>query len=305
MTKSETIKEIASAVSKFQSEIKTVKAETENPFFKKKYADLSSIWDEIRQPLSRNGLALIQSASASGNQVTITSLLTHVSGEWIQSELTMQAKDTSPQAIGSVITYGRRYELSAMCGTASEIDDDGNAAQPDKKQNALPEPIKKPIPVKSPIPEVKTLPQPGKMPESQPIDTTKKPESPKQWKLSPKQEAINLNKLEETMKVIAISANGFKHYEALAHGTMPDEYEKLIKEFIKGFIVNQINKGVYNDPSVIQFNIDMTKYMDYSFLEIISVVQLLENTFNSKVPEPAKMPETMEAPNFNNDFGGN
>jgi hypothetical protein len=57
----------------------------------------------------------------------------------------MDAKDAGPQAIGSAITYGRRYALSSFAGIAPE-DDDGNAAthsEPPKKQ-AKPEPVKAP-----------------------------------------------------------------------------------------------------------------------------------------------------------------
>jgi hypothetical protein len=54
-------------------------------------------------------------------------LLIHSSGEWLQSGLTLrdQSKDiaTSPQTIGGLISYGRRYSLSAMLGIA---EDEGN-----------------------------------------------------------------------------------------------------------------------------------------------------------------------------------
>jgi hypothetical protein len=52
----------------------------------------------------------------------------HESGEWLSQTLTMTAKDDSPQAIGSTITYARRYALAAVAGVAPE-DDDGETAQ--------------------------------------------------------------------------------------------------------------------------------------------------------------------------------
>ena len=53
----------------------------------------------------------------------------------------MVAKDASPQAIGSCITYLRRYSLSAVVGIASEIDDDGNSATPAKGEKVEAQPI--------------------------------------------------------------------------------------------------------------------------------------------------------------------
>jgi len=74
-----------------------------------------------------NGLALVQSPSTAGNVVTVTGTLYHTSGESITSVLSGTAKDTTPQAIGSAITYFRRYQMCAVLGVAAE-DDDGAAA---------------------------------------------------------------------------------------------------------------------------------------------------------------------------------
>jgi hypothetical protein len=98
-----------------------------NPHFKSKYADLASVWDACRVPLSKHGLAVLQPVRADGPSVTVTTILAHSSGEWISESLTMTAQQNTPQAVGSAITYGRRYGLSSMVGIAPD-DDDGNAA---------------------------------------------------------------------------------------------------------------------------------------------------------------------------------
>jgi hypothetical protein len=98
-----------------------------NPHFKSKYADLASVWAACREPLSRNGLAILQPVSAEGPAVTVTTILAHSSGEWISESLTMTAQQNTPQGVGSAITYGRRYGLSSMVGIAPD-DDDGHAA---------------------------------------------------------------------------------------------------------------------------------------------------------------------------------
>jgi len=143
MKTSESIGEIAKALTKFQGEVKSPKATTENPFFKSKYATLAQIQDAIRDEAKKNGLSIIQSAGA-GNEfshgaVHITTRIIHESGEWIESDTLMLTPDKpTPQGAGSAITYGRRYSLSAILGISSEEDDDANAAEPDTKKPSKP-----------------------------------------------------------------------------------------------------------------------------------------------------------------------
>ena len=58
-------------------------------------------------------------------------MLLHESGQWIKSRLKMPVEKITAQSIGSTITYGRRYGLSAITGIA-QYDDDGNAASQSK-----------------------------------------------------------------------------------------------------------------------------------------------------------------------------
>jgi len=127
MTHSETINEIAAAIAKAQGQIKGASKDANNPFFKSKYADLASVWDACRGALSANGLAVIQSPSAIGTSVSVDTLLTHSSGQWIAGTVSVTGKEDTPQAIGSAITYLRRYALQSFVGVAPE-DDDANAA---------------------------------------------------------------------------------------------------------------------------------------------------------------------------------
>jgi hypothetical protein len=127
MKTSEQIGELAAALAKAQGELEGAHKDSANPFFKSKYADLASVWDACRGPLSENGLAIVQLPRADGNAVTMETRLIHSSGQWIEGELTAVAKDEGPQSIGSAVTYLRRYMLQAVTGVAPE-DDDGNAA---------------------------------------------------------------------------------------------------------------------------------------------------------------------------------
>lgn len=128
MQRSESINELTSALSKAQGEMRPAIKESNNPYFKSKYADLPSVWETIRNVLSKNGLAVIQNIECEGNIVKVETMLSHSSGQWVSGTITMTAKDSLPQSIASASTYGRRYGLSAIVGVSSEEDDDGNQA---------------------------------------------------------------------------------------------------------------------------------------------------------------------------------
>lgn len=132
MNRSENVNELAAALAKAQGVMESAAKDTVNPFFKSHYADLAAVWAVARGPLSANGLSIQQHPGADGPVVSVETVLGHSSGQWVGSSLTMHAKDSSPQAIGSCITYARRYALASILGIASEEDDDGNAAQPPK-----------------------------------------------------------------------------------------------------------------------------------------------------------------------------
>lgn len=131
MQKSETVGEIGKALAAAQGKIEGAKKDSENPFFKSKYADLAAVWDACRDELSRNQIAVVQTPrteiTENATVVYVGTLLLHASGEWISEELSAIPVKDDPQGIGSCITYLRRYALSAFTGVAPE-DDDGNAA---------------------------------------------------------------------------------------------------------------------------------------------------------------------------------
>lgn len=125
MDKSPTIKELATALCKFQSEVSAVKKDGNNPYFKSKYATLENILETIKTPLKNAGLSFVQLPCGDNELSTI---IMHISGEFIQSVVKMNPKDNTPQGQGSAITYMRRYALSSALGIATEEDDDGNHA---------------------------------------------------------------------------------------------------------------------------------------------------------------------------------
>lgn len=142
MEKSESIKELAGALLRFQTTVGKIVKNCENPFFKSKYADLSTILETIRTPLADAGLSFVQFPK--GNY-ELETLLMHTSGEWMSETYQMKPAKDDPQGAGSVITYQRRYALGAILGLDIDTDDDGNeASKPKAPSRAAEKPELKP-----------------------------------------------------------------------------------------------------------------------------------------------------------------
>lgn len=122
------VNELAAALSRAQGEIRNAVKDSANPFFKSRYADLASVWEACRAPLCKHGLSVVQTTDVldSGGVVLITTLL-HSSGQYVQGRYPVQPVKNDPQALGSAVTYARRYALQAIVGIAPD-DDDGEAA---------------------------------------------------------------------------------------------------------------------------------------------------------------------------------
>ena len=137
MQKSESIANLAKALSIVQGKLTHAKKDSANPFFKSKYADLESVWDACRDLLANNGLAVAQfpgTYSDLDKTMSLTTVLTHESGEWISQEMSVPMSKVDAQGAGSCISYMRRYSLAAVVGVV-QADDDGNAASnPQVKQ---------------------------------------------------------------------------------------------------------------------------------------------------------------------------
>jgi hypothetical protein len=128
MNQSEAINELVTALAKAQGKMKPAVFNKVNPHFKNRYADFTAIMDACRLPLSENGLSVMQYCETIGDKLTLVTMLAHTSGQWIKSQFPLNPIQQTSQAIGSAMTYGKRYCLSSMLGIVSEEDDDGEAA---------------------------------------------------------------------------------------------------------------------------------------------------------------------------------
>ena len=127
MKKSDSIAALAKALAAFQGEVKDPVKDGKANYGK--YVQLDGLLSAIRPVLAKHGLSFLQMPGGDGQQITITTILMHESGEWLEGEpFTLKAMKTDPQGAGSAVTYGRRYSLSAILGVAWDADDDGAAA---------------------------------------------------------------------------------------------------------------------------------------------------------------------------------
>lgn len=110
-------------------EIQNPKLDGTNPHFRSKYATLEAVLRTIKPVLLKHGLVVVQMPTMAENGVTVETCIVSESDVIISSSMTMKPKDNSPHAVGSCITYIRRYALMSIFGIVGEEDDDGNNAQ--------------------------------------------------------------------------------------------------------------------------------------------------------------------------------
>ena len=140
MKHSEQINEIFAALAKAQGKIKPVRKDGANPHLGNKYTTLDAIIDEVKTPLSENGLSFLQPLTTDDRGLILETWLTHSSGQYLMADVVVSPMSgnrgvNEMQALGSSLTYLKRYALGAMLGIASEEDDDGNKAGKPAKQN--------------------------------------------------------------------------------------------------------------------------------------------------------------------------
>jgi hypothetical protein len=130
------MKNIIKALYEAKKEIGSIKKDQKNPFFKKNYADINSIIDQVEPILEKHGLLLLQPIT----DEKVISIIYHVeSGESLSSEMKLTGSN-NPQAVGSEITYFRRYTLQS-CLALMAFDDDANMASGRTTPPAQPMPV--------------------------------------------------------------------------------------------------------------------------------------------------------------------
>ena len=127
MEQSEQINELSASLAKAQLEIKNPAKNATNPFLKNRYADLGSCLNAIRAVAAVNGLAFVQSVEMFGDSISISSQISHSSGQWIRQTATavVQAGGKNlMQDVGSMSTYLKRYQAQSMWAISGDDDTD-------------------------------------------------------------------------------------------------------------------------------------------------------------------------------------
>jgi hypothetical protein len=153
---SEATDKLDAAIAKAQAEIQPASKDKNNPAFKSKYADLTSVWDACRSALTKNQIAVTQwPVHSDDNRLHLVTRLA-CGGQWMMAEISIPTDKQNAHGYGSAITYAKRFGLSAAVGVVADEDDDGNAASSGANQQsatapraAAPKPADEPKAVKA------------------------------------------------------------------------------------------------------------------------------------------------------------
>ncbi len=151
MNKSAMIGELVKAIAEAQTEYKALVATHSASIpgkdgksgYQYSYADLNDGLDALQNTLNSRGVAVVQEAYSVERGIEVVTTLA-LGEQWMESRPLFMPVSGGAQAVGSAITYGRRYSLFPMVGLAP-ADDDGEEAN----RNA-PAPSKQPAKPRTP-----------------------------------------------------------------------------------------------------------------------------------------------------------
>mgnify|MGYP003123164658 CR=1 FL=1 len=126
MKTSDSIKALAAALKEAQKEMGGAVKDSQNPFYKSNYADLTAVLKTIKEPLARHGFSFCQFPISDEHGVGVCTRLMHETGEYIENEFVLPLSKPDPQAAGAAITYARRYALASITGIP-QVDDDAES----------------------------------------------------------------------------------------------------------------------------------------------------------------------------------
>lgn len=134
MNKSDSIATLAASLTEAQGKIGAASKDASNPFFKSHYADLGSVMSVCKGPLLEHGISVLQLVGSDGNGGYLETVLLHKSGEFISDRMKLVcAKPNDPQAMGSAISYARRYALQSALFIPAVDDDAEHAMKPTRE----------------------------------------------------------------------------------------------------------------------------------------------------------------------------
>lgn len=210
METSQELQQLAEALAKAQAELAPVPFDSNNPFYKSRYASLSAVIAEVRKVLPQHGLSIVQTPTSHMEfgvfYAGVETMLIHDSGQWIKGSVAVPVVATelievftrrfnkdgdayyaSPnilQEAGKIITYLRRYGIVSILMLSAEEDIDGN------------EPVQQVQPAVRKVEAKKSVSE--KKSDEKVVDDKKQPSRP----YSPEELKIALNRAAENPKLI-------------------------------------------------------------------------------------------------------
>ena len=160
------------------NEIESAIKDSTNPHLKNKYADLTSCLAVVKPALKKYNMTLCQPPHLADDMksATIGNVVLHKSGQYIRWDLTFPVpSNVTPQQLGTLITYNRRYSLPGL-GIMTDEDDDGNSSsnvtEPRQQQRREPPPPPQPAkaaakPKQEAAKPVEDKPQPKPEPQTE------------------------------------------------------------------------------------------------------------------------------------------
>jgi hypothetical protein len=124
---------LAAALAAFQRHLprvgkdNTANVRSDKGAYTYRYADLSEISPVVLPALAQQGLSWSTWPSVVDGRFVLTYRLAHESGDDLSGDYPLPQPGSSPQILGSAITYARRYCLCAVTGVAPGGDDDDAA----------------------------------------------------------------------------------------------------------------------------------------------------------------------------------
>lgn len=142
MNHSEKISELTKALIEAEGKFKEIKLNktAKAGSFSFKYADLTSIFNATKPALREHGLKCVgYFGKDEGGVPILTLMLTHISGEWMKTSISISPQTSKPTDLGGFITYMRRYLYTTLLGVCAEEDVEGDDLNKgcDNKSNSL------------------------------------------------------------------------------------------------------------------------------------------------------------------------
>ncbi len=123
-TRSDELQDLFSSLAQAQSEMPAVCGNKENPYFKERYIDLGDMITASRPSLTKYGLSVLQQILPNDGQMLLHTILSHSSGQWIESRIRIIPPKNDIRTMDSYVTYLRRCSYGALVGIVGANDDD-------------------------------------------------------------------------------------------------------------------------------------------------------------------------------------